>query len=141
MSRRNDLDAETILILLGVAFIYGLVKGIITLFEMIGQGFVKLGKGICNFFSNISYSINNYINTNFISFIVIIVSLSIFIIGGWKPSEILFLQTSRRSSMPCKQHHDRLNKNATWYIRSDWNNPKTFAIKSPFATSFLLIIV
>ena len=65
MSRRNDLDAKTILILLGVAFIYGLVKGIITLFEMIGQGFVKLGKGICNFFSNISYSINNYINTNF----------------------------------------------------------------------------
>ena len=62
MSRRNDLDAKTILILLGVAFIYGLVKGIITLFEMIGQGFVKLGKGICNFFSNISYSINNYIN-------------------------------------------------------------------------------
>ena len=61
MSRRNDLDAKTILILLGVAFIYGLVKGIITLFEMIGQGFVKLGKGICNFFSNISYSINNYI--------------------------------------------------------------------------------
>ena len=40
--------------------------------------------------------------------------------------------------MPCKQHHDRLNKNATWYIRSDWNNPKTFAIKSPIATSFHL---
>lgn len=102
MSRRNDLDAKTILILLGVAFIYGLVKGIITLFEMIGQGFVKLGKGICNFFSNISYSINNYINTNFISFIVIIVSISIFIIGG-----IILLKNFKKRKIEKKEAEQR----------------------------------
>ena len=116
MSRRNDLDAETILILLGVAFIYGLVKGIITLFEMIGQGFVKLGKGICNFFSNISYSINNYINTNFISFIVIIVSISIFIIGG-----IILLKNFKKRKIEKKEAEQRAVEIAKRIAEEQWH--------------------
>ena len=116
MSRRNDLDAETILILLGVAFIYGLVKGIITLFEMIGQGFVKLGKGICNFFSNISYSINNYINTNFISFIVIIVSISIFIIG-----EIILLKNFKKRKIEKKEAEQRAVEIAKRIAEEQWH--------------------
>ena len=116
MSRRDDLDAETILILLGVAFIYGLVKGIITLFEMIGQGFVKLGKGICNFFSNISYSINNYINTNFISFIVIIVSISIFIIGG-----IILLKNFKKRKIEKKEAEQRAVEIAKRIAEEQWH--------------------
>lgn len=117
MSRRNDLDdAETTLILLGVAFIYGLVKGIITLFEMIGQGFVKLGKGICNFFSNISYSINNYINTNFISFIVIIVSISIFIIGG-----IILLKNFKKRKIEKKEAEQRAVEIAKRIAEEQWH--------------------
>lgn len=118
MSRRNDDldDAETILILLGVAFIYGLVKGIITLFEMIGQGFVKLGKGICNFFSNISYSINNYINTNFISFIVIIVSISIFIIGG-----IILLKNFKKRKIEKKEAEQRAVEIAKRIAEEQWH--------------------
>lgn len=116
MSRRNDLDAKTILILLGVAFIYGLVKGIITLFEMIGQGFVKLGKGICNFFSNISYSINNYINTNFISFIVILVSISIFIIGG-----IILLKNFKKKKIEKKEAEKRAVENAQRIAEEQWH--------------------
>lgn len=116
MSRRNDLDAKTILILLGVAFIYGLVKGIITLFEMIGQGFVKLGKGICNFFSNISYSINNYINTNFISFIVIIVSISIFIIGG-----IILLKNFKKRKIEKKEAEQRAVEIAKRIAEEQWH--------------------
>ena len=116
MSRRNDLDAKTILILLGVAFIYGLVKGIITLFEMIGQGFVKLGKGICNFFSNISYSINNYINTNFISFIVIIVSISIFIIGG-----IILLKNFKKRKIEKKEAEQRAEEIAKRIAEEQWH--------------------
>ena len=116
MSRRNDLDAKTILILLGVAFIYGLVKGIITLFEMIGQGFVKLGKGICNFFSNISYSINNYINTNFISFIVIIVSISIFIIGG-----IILLKNFKKRKIEKKEAEQRAVGIAKRIAEEQWH--------------------
>ena len=116
MSRRNDLDAKTILILLGVAFIYGLVKGIITLFEMIGQGFVKLGKGICNFFSNISYSINNYININFISFIVIIVSISIFIIGG-----IILLKNFKKRKIEKKEAEQRAVEIAKRIAEEQWH--------------------
>ena len=116
MSRRNDLDAKTILILLGVAFIYGLVKGIITLFDMIGQGFVKLGKGICNFFSNISYSINNYINTNFISFIVIIVSISIFIIGG-----IILLKNFKKRKIEKKEAEQRAVEIAKRIAEEQWH--------------------
>ena len=117
MSRRNDLDdAETTLILLGVAFIYGLVKGIITLFEMIGQGFVKLGKGICNFFSNISYSINNYINTNFISVIVIIVSISIFIIGG-----IILLKNFKKRKIEKKEAEQRAVEIAKRIAEEQWH--------------------
>ena len=116
MSRRDDLDAETILILLGVAFIYGLVKGIITLFEMIGQGFVKLGKGICNFFSNISYSINNYINTNFISFIVITLSISIFIIGG-----IILLKNFKRRKIEKKEAEQRAVEIAKRIAEEQWH--------------------
>ena len=116
MSRRNDLDAKTILILLGVAFIYGLVKGIITLFEMIGQGFVKLGKGICNFFSNISYSINNYINTNFISFIVITLSISIFIIGG-----IILLKNFKRRKIEKKEAEQRAVEIAKRIAEEQWH--------------------
>ena len=83
---------------------------------MIGQGFVKLGKGICNFFSNISYSINNYINTNFISFIVIIVSISIFIIGG-----IILLKNFKKRKIEKKEAEQRAVEIAKRIAEEQWH--------------------
>ena len=83
---------------------------------MIGKGFVKLGKGICNFFSNISYSINNYINTNFISFIVIIVSISIFIIGG-----IILLKNFKKRKIEKKEAEQRAVEIAKRIAEEQWH--------------------